>query len=210
MVIELILVWSAISLEDRTETPPKNATLRNLSMKRQLLALFAVAAMLACVPLNSAEAIGAAGGHGHGGGGHGGSGHGIGARGHSFGHGFSDGFGIGFAGGGDYGWDIAELYRQLYNNLPYFALHPPVYYSEPVPRTYGYSPFAYPPGVMTPEIVSEPQPVTINNPYVPATKPASAEVKSTDRSASTQQAPEPLVIINPFVLPASSVAKSGS
>jgi hypothetical protein len=113
-------------------------------------------------------------------------------------------------GGGVYGWDISELYRQLYNNLPYFALHPPVYYSEPVPRTYGYSPFAYPPGVMTPEIVSEAQPVTINNPYVPATKPASAAKKPSDRSAWTSTAPQPLVIMNPFVMPASNVAKAGS
>ena len=128
------------------------------------------------------------------------------------GHG-SGGFGggiIGFGGGGGYGWDVAELYRELYNNLPYFALHPPVYYSEPVPRTYGYSPFAYPPGTMTPEIVSETQPVTINNPYVPVTTPASADVKPSDRSASASPAPEPLVIVNPFVSPASSVAKSGS
>jgi len=34
---------------------------------------------------------------------------------------------------------------------PYFALHPPVYYSAPVARTYGYSPFAYPGSVRTPE-----------------------------------------------------------
>jgi hypothetical protein len=171
-------------------------------MNRQLLGLFALAAMLACVPLNSANAVG---GHGHGQG-HGSRAHGAGARGgrsHVFGRGFGDGV----IGGGDYGWDIAELYRELYNNLPYFALHPPVYYSEPVPRTYGYSPFAYPPEVMTPEIVGEAQPVTINNPYVPATKPAAVEIKPSDRSASTGQAPEPLVIINPFVSPASSVAK---
>jgi len=166
-------------------------------MKRQLLCLFALAAMLACVPLSSANAIG---GGGHGRGGHGGRGHGIGG-------GFGGGV-IGF-GGGDYGWDVAELYRELYNNLPYFALHPPVYYSEPVPRTYGYSPFAYPPGTMTPEIVGEAQPVTINNPYVPMTTPAKADVKPSDRSASASPAPEPLVIINPFVSPASSVAKGG-
>ena len=35
-------------------------------MKRQLLCLFAFAAMLACVPFNSAHAIGGVGGHGHG------------------------------------------------------------------------------------------------------------------------------------------------
>jgi hypothetical protein len=168
-------------------------------MKRQLLGLFALAALLACVPLNSADAIGGVGGRGHG--------HGVRSHG-GRGHGFGGGIAIG--GGGDYGWDIADLYRELYNNLPYFALHPPVYYSEPVPRTYGYSPFAYPPEVMTPEIIGEPQPVTINNPYVPSTKPASADVKPSDRSASTSQAPEPLVIINPFVSPARSVAKTGS
>jgi hypothetical protein len=169
-------------------------------MKRQYLSLFALAAMLACVPLNSADAVGGVGSHGHG--------HGV--RGRGFGNGFGRGFGIAIGGDGDYGWDIAELYRELFNNLPYFALHPPVYYSEPVPRTYGYSPFAYPPGVMTPEIVSEPQPVTINNPYVPTTKPASTEAKSPDRSAATSAVPEPLVIVNPFVSPARSVAKNGS
>jgi hypothetical protein len=179
-------------------------------MKRQLLGLFALAAMLTCVPLNSADAIGAAGGPGFG---HGGHGHAFGGHGHGFSggrHGFGGGFGIGFGGEGDYGWDIAELYRELYHNLPYFALHPPVYYSEPVPRTYGYSPFAYPPEVMTPEIACAAQPVTINNPYVPATKPGSTNVKSPDRSAAVNSAPEPLVIINPFVSPARSVAQNGS
>src|SRR5437870_3480881 len=39
-----------------------------------------------------------------------------------------------------------------HEHIPYFALHPPVYYSEPVARTYGYSPFAYPFGSPTPEI----------------------------------------------------------
>lgn len=34
---------------------------------------------------------------------------------------------------------------------PYFALHPPVYYSAPVARTYGYSPHAYPGSVRTPD-----------------------------------------------------------
>jgi hypothetical protein len=51
--------------------------------------------------------------------------------------------------------------------------------------------------------------VTINNPYVPATTPAKADVKPSDRSASTSQAPEPLVIVNPFVSPTSNVAKGG-
>jgi hypothetical protein len=36
------------------------------------------------------------------------------------------------------------------DTIPYFSLFPPVYYSYHVPRPYGYSPFAYPPGVFTP------------------------------------------------------------
>ena len=160
-------------------------------MRRQLLCLFALATVLACLPLESASAAGMRGG--------------VGGGGRGFGRGFGGGFGIGYGGGGGYGWDIAALYRELYNNLPYFALHPPVYYSEPVPRPYGYSPFAYPPGTMTPEVVTMAQPVTINNPYVPA-GPAPADVKPADRSAAVDQAPEPLVITNPYVSPASSVA----
>ncbi len=163
-------------------------------MRRQLLGLFALAALFACLPLESANAIG--GGHGHGG---------FGGHGRGFGRGF---IGLGAVGGG-YGWDIAGLYRELYNNLPYFALHPPVYYSEPVPRPYGYSPFAYPPGTMTPEVVTMAQPVTINNPYVMPSMPTSTEVKPIDRSAAVEQAPEPLVIINPYVSPATAVAKGG-
>lgn len=34
--------------------------------------------------------------------------------------------------------------------IPHFAAFPPVYYSHVVPRPYGYSPYAYVPGVVTP------------------------------------------------------------
>src|SRR5207248_5031631 len=68
------------------------------------------------------------------------------------------------------GWGCDSGYGWLYNSLryevPHFAAFPPVYYSYPVPRTYGYSPFAYPPNVMTPVIAEEKKPVTIINPYV--------------------------------------------
>lgn len=73
--------------------------------------------------------------------------------------------------------------------VPYFALHPPVYYSYPVPRPYGYSPFAYPPGVMTPELAA-PAPVIIRNKFVPQ-KPA--QTSSHDRVAQA-----PLRITNPY------------
>ncbi len=35
-------------------------------------------------------------------------------------------------------------------DIPYFAAHPPVYYSHIVARPYGYSPYAYLPGIVTP------------------------------------------------------------
>ncbi|MBX7072424.1 MAG: hypothetical protein K1X71_04700 [Pirellulales bacterium] len=76
-------------------------------------------------------------------------------------------------------------------SIPYYQLHPPVYYSVPVPRTYGWSPFAYPPGTMTPEVeMIEPQ--VMNNPFVPRE----------DQAASTdgRVAVRPLRVANPFAV----------
>lgn len=78
---------------------------------------------------------------------------------------------------------------------PYFALHPPVYYSAPVPRTYGYSPFAYPPSVMTPEIVDA-QPIELTNPHVPASAIDPSE--DNDKTTQTEYGSLPLAIINPY------------
>ena len=79
----------------------------------------------------------------------------------------------GNAGGADAGL-VGNVYRApatLYSLgrvpvPPYFSLHPPVYYSYPVPRTYGYSPYAYPGTVMTPEIVSPAAALPIENPHM--------------------------------------------
>jgi hypothetical protein len=160
-------------------------------MKRHLLILFALAAVLIVLPMNSTNADGFGRGKGHG--------RGVSHTGHRF-----HGAGVGGFGGvcGDV-WGFAELYRELLNNVPYYALHPPVYYSYPVPRTYGYSPFAYPGYIMTPE-GCEPQPLEIINPHVPPQpKPASVE---TDRAASVTTAPQPLVILNPFATPTKAIA----
>ena len=75
-------------------------------------------------------------------------------------------------------------------HIPYFALHPPVYYSYPVARTYGYSPFAYPPGTMTPEI-TKPEPVVISNRFVPT--------KTTSGGNRDRVARQPLRSTNPYV-----------
>lgn len=52
--------------------------------------------------------------------------------------------------------------------LPYFAKFPPVYYSHIVPRPYGISPYAAPPGIIPTEYMVQPlaQPEVIRNPYV--------------------------------------------
>lgn len=78
-------------------------------------------------------------------------------------------------------------------SIPYFSMHPPVYYSAPVPRTYGYSPFAYPPGIMTPDIECAPAPIL--NPHVPQ----KATGAKTERTASVRHSIAPKLIYNPFV-----------
>jgi hypothetical protein len=103
---------------------------------------------------------------------------------------------------------MGQLYNSLEYRVPYFAAHPPVYYSYPVPRTYGHSPFAYPPHFRTPEIVAEPVALEISNPYVLPKRDASEAIEP-ERSVQTQTAPEPLVIHNPYVTQGAELAQMG-
>ncbi len=83
------------------------------------------------------------------------------------------------------GWTIRSSGYSA-EHIPYFAKHPPVYYSYPVARPYGYSPYASPP-VMTFREVVVVRPVLVRNGYVTGeTDPRKAEK------------PAPLRIINPF------------
>jgi len=114
----------------------------------------------------------------------------------------------GIQGGGygyGYGFDVGRLYSVLEQNVPYYAAFPPVYYSAPVPRTYGYSPFAYPPGTRTPDL---PSPTIaakeILNPYVPVSTiseedKAASEKSKADQVTRSDGRPGPLAIANPFV-----------
>ncbi|HEX6961380.1 MAG TPA: hypothetical protein VF175_05900 [Lacipirellula sp.] len=108
---------------------------------------------------------------------------------------------------GPYGyWDIGRLYSVLADEVPYHAAFPPVYYSHPVPRTYGYSPFAYPPGVMTPE-VEAPAPEVIENPYVqPEAEEVEPQPAPADETTAIKREPQPLVIMNPYVTDAKLAA----
>ncbi|MGE0756013.1 MAG: hypothetical protein AB7F89_03360 [Pirellulaceae bacterium] len=72
---------------------------------------------------------------------------------------------------------------------PYFALHPPVYYSHPVARPYGHSPFACPCGGH----VQAPRPARriVANPFIEL-KPAEPA------KPAGQVAKVPVRIVNPF------------
>lgn len=110
--------------------------------------------------------------------------------------------------GNSYGCGIGGLYRSLDQptemRVPYFAAHPPVYYSQPVPRTYGHSPFAYGPWHQTPEIMESAQPVMIQNPHVNSSASNKTTVKkpvNRERSVSLKNeeaATGPLMIENPY------------
>jgi hypothetical protein len=97
---------------------------------------------------------------------------------------------------GTYGWPCGPYcsgygYASSYlSDVPYFSLYPPVYYSYRVARTYGYSPFAYPPGVMTPGSES-PRPVMVQSTY--------GAGEAAETSEGRQGGPPPLRIENPFV-----------
>ncbi len=97
--------------------------------------------------------------------------------------------------------DLTSLYEM--GNIPrppYFALHPPVYYSRPVARTYGYGPWAYPPQIMTPDLPA-PTPKVIQNKFVPP--PKAVEKAGEDKTAAV-----PLRILNPFVTGDAAVASA--
>lgn len=96
-----------------------------------------------------------------------------------------NGYNAGFFGGLPYSVYVLD-------SVPYYALHPPVYYSSRiVPRPYGYSPYAYPPGIMTPD-------------HPPGTREACYNSAVQDRVAARA---EPLTIMNPYAT--EEVAASG-
>lgn len=97
--------------------------------------------------------------------------------------------------------DLTQLYESgSIPTPPYFSLHPPVYYSHPVARTYGYSPYAYPPQTKTPEL-SAPAPKVIQNQFVPPLKEATKKV------VKGRVAAIPVRIINPFVTDGAAEAR---
>lgn len=88
--------------------------------------------------------------------------------------GWNYGYGRGIAGYGGYGgYSYLAPRISFVPTPPYFALHPPVYYSAQIyRRPYGWSPFAFHGQTMPTEAVvvssaaKQPEPLLIVNPYV--------------------------------------------
>jgi len=116
---------------------------------------------------------------------------GIGLRGfhrgqHFPGYGFESGF-FGYR-------SSSSLYGLGYIPVPpYYALHPPVYYSHPVPYPYGASPFARLPARGF-EIDVSPRPIV--NPYIPLGTETLPESEAPVETEATASAPK--LIANPF------------
>jgi len=113
-----------------------------------------------------------------------------------------------FGYGGIGGYGLLGLNGSAYRSgdiptPPYFALHPPVYYSQPVARPYGHSPFAYPGTHETPAPAPVQKSALITNPHVRPVKNRSGDaldlkkmdLKKADVKEVTQNQVE---IINPF------------
>lgn len=110
------------------------------------------------------------------------------------------GHGISGLGGFGLGYGISRPYASgRIPTPPYFALHPPVYYSAPVARSYGYSPFAYPGSVRTPDVA--PQAQVIENPHAAPAKMDSEQPK-VDMNLTVKSTPKPPAeVLNPFFKP---------
>lgn len=105
---------------------------------------------------------------------------------------------------GNTGHEFARTIPRVFGDpiLPYFSLFPPVYYSTPVARPYGFSPFALPPGVQPAEgIVGPGEPQMTVNPFFNQEQNDDAdgeENEDADEPAQNQQAKRRQVVTNPF------------
>ncbi len=103
--------------------------------------------------------------------------------------------GCGYGCGNFYGlWGNPYVYSQGAAYIPpYYAIHPPVYYSPHITaRPYGASPYAWPPIPTGPKLVSAAAKIIVN-PHVKADV-----VAKLDDAVITKAEPTPLAMDNPF------------
>jgi hypothetical protein len=107
-------------------------------------------------------------------------------------------------GWGGYGFNFGYDWRANAQVIPYFAQHPPVYYSYPIARPYGFTPYAVPPGVIPAEMQIAPQAQEIINPYfkpkaeeapAPSDPPATVDPPATTTGDRTARR----MIVNPYL-----------
>ena len=106
------------------------------------------------------------------------------------------------------GFGIGGTFRGGFDEPPYFAKFPPVYYSHPVARPYGISPYAVPPGIVPVEMTIAPKPKKVVNPFFPKApeqEPKANKEKRLDAPSKQDAAKEksasvtrPKRILNPF------------
>jgi len=79
---------------------------------------------------------------------------------------------------------------------PYFAMHPPVYYSHIVKRPYGVSPFAAPAGIAPVEMsYPQVQPLSVKNPFFGKDMNVKAPAKAQSKKTNNKSA----MIVNPYI-----------
>lgn len=117
--------------------------------------------------------------------------------------GFGFGVGINQAGAGAFGGGrgIFGPFNSVrrFEQPPFFARFPPVYYSHIVRRPYGISPFAAPPGIAPVEL-SIPVPATVKNKYFNSNiAPVSDEVEVEKEMSDVDNKTTSTWVANPFV-----------
>lgn len=100
----------------------------------------------------------------------------------------------GNAWGWGWGWSGTNTNSLYHRPLPYFSAHPPVYYSHPYYRPYGWTPYAQP-SYHAP-VALQPEPRLVVNPHVPAAKVKAAKPKANE--AGEKSAQRSAYIVNPF------------
>ena len=119
--------------------------------------------------------------------------------------GFGFGVGVNQAGGAAFGGRRGFGFLGPINSVrrfeqpPYFARFPPVYYSHIVRRPFGISPFAAPPGIAPVEL-SVPVPATVKNKYFDSNiAPVSEEMEVEKAMKDVDNKTTATWVSNPFV-----------
>ncbi|WP_254509316.1 hypothetical protein [Anatilimnocola floriformis] len=112
----------------------------------------------------------------------------------------------GYGGGG--GWGYLGTRVGFVPQPPYYAIHPPVYYSaQIIRRPYGYSPYAYPPTypqfgqqMIESRSSAASDPTVFINPYAQPNGGGQLPPPRVGPAAGDNSSVQPQMIINPYVI----------